>query len=239
MLFATAPKIAAMAIFIRLLMDPFQNLLPDWQNILAIVSVASMAVGAFGAMVQTSIKRLLAYGSIGHIGYMLIGLATGTPEGIKGVLVYFTLYLFMSVGTFGFVLFMRRAGKQVESIQDLAGLSKTNPRGSFFMLLMMFSMAGIPPFAGFFGKYFVFLSAIQSGLYGLAVVGVLTSVVAAYYYLKVVKVMYFDEPELGLERRVPLFSQFVLLICALVTVLFFLYPAALLDAATQAAGVFS
>ena len=239
MLFATAPKIGAMAIFIRLLMEPFANMLPDWQNILAIVAVASMMVGAFGALTQTNIKRLLAYGSIGHIGYMLIGLAAGTPEGIKGVLVYFTLYLFMSVGTFGFVLFMRRAGEQVENLSDLAGLSKTSPRGALFMLLMMFSMAGIPPFAGFFGKYFIFLSAMQSGLYSLAVVGVLTSVVAAFYYLKVIKVMYFDAPALGLERYVPLFSQTVLLVCALVTALFFLYPAALLDAAGRAAGVFS
>lgn len=239
MLFATAPKIAAMAIFIRLLMDPFASLFPEWQNILAIVAFASMAIGAFGALTQTNIKRLLAYGSIGHMGYMLIGLAAGTPEGIKAVLVYFALYLFMSVGTFGFVLFMRRAGEQVEDISDLAGLSKTSPRGALFMLLMMFSMAGIPPFAGFYGKMFIFLSAIQSELYGLAVVGVLTSVVAAFYYLKIIKIMYFDEPVLGLERHVPLFSQAVLLICALVTALFFLYPAALLNAAATAAGVFS
>lgn len=238
MLFATAPKMAAMGIFIRLLMDPFANLLPDWQNILSIVAIASMAVGAFGALTQTNIKRLLAYGSIGHVGYMLIGLATGTPEGIKGVLVYFTLYLFMSVGTFGFVLFMRRAGEQVENISDLAGLSKTSPRGALFMMLMMFSMAGIPPLAGFYGKMFIFLSAIQSGLYSLAVIGVLTSVVAAFYYLKVIKVMYFDEPVLGLERHVPRFSEAVLLICALVTVFFFLYPAVVLDAASNAAGVF-
>ena len=238
-LFATAPKIAAMAILIRLLMDPFASLFPEWQNILAIIAFASMAIGAFGALTQTNIKRLLAYGSIGHIGYMLVGLATGTPEGIKGVLIYFTLYLFMSVGTFGFVLFMRRAGKQVEEISDLAGLSKTSPRGALFMLLMMFSMAGIPPFAGFYGKFFIFSSAIQSGLYGLAVAGVLTSVVAAFYYLKVIKVMYFDEPVLALERDVPLFSQAVLLICALVTALFFLYPSALLNAAASAASVFS
>ncbi len=239
MLFATAPKIAAIAIFIRLLMDPFANLLPDWQSILAIIAVGSMMVGAFGALTQTNIKRLLAYGSIGHVGYMLVGLATGTTEGIKGVLIYFALYLFMSVGTFGFVLFMRRAGEQVENISDLAGLSKTSPRGALFMLLMMFSMAGIPPFAGFYGKFFVFLSAIQAELYTLAVIGVLTSVVAAFYYLRIVKIMYFDEPVLGLERYVPRFSQAVLLICALVTALFFLYPAALLNAATNAAGVFS
>lgn len=239
MLFATAPKIAAMGIFIRLLMDPFAGMLPDWRMILAIVSVASMAVGAFGAITQTNIKRLLAYSSIGHVGYMLIGLAAGTTEGVKGVLIYFALYLFMSVGTFGFVLFMRRAGEQVENISDLAGMSKTNPRGAFFMLLMMFSMAGIPPLAGFYGKFFIFLSAMQAQLYTLAVIGVLTSVVSAFYYLRIIKLMYFDEPVLALERQVPVFSQAVLLICALVTALFFLYPAALLDAAHNAVGVFT
>ena len=238
MLFATAPKLAALAVFIRLLMQPFANLLPEWQSILAIIAVASMLVGALGALTQTNIKRLLAYGSIGHIGYMLVGVATGSAEGIKAVLVYSALYLFMSVGTFGFVLFMRRAGEQVEQISDLAGLSRTHPRAAFFMLLMMFSMAGIPPFAGFYGKMFVFMSAMEAELYTLAVVGVLTSVIAAFYYLKIVKVMYFDEPVQGLERYVPFASRVVLTICALVTVLFFLYPSVLLDAADQAVGVF-
>ncbi len=238
MLFATAPKLAALAVFIRLLMQPFANLLPDWQNILAIIAVASMLVGALGAITQTNIKRLLAYGSIGHIGYMLVGVATGSSEGIKAVLVYSALYLFMSVGTFGFVLFMRRAGEQVEEIKDLAGLSRTHPRAAFFMMLMMFSMAGIPPFAGFYGKMFVFMSAVEAELYSLAVIGVLTSVIAAYYYLKIVKVMYFDEPVQGLERYVPFVSRVVLTICALVTVLFFLYPSVLLDAADQAVEVF-
>jgi NADH-quinone oxidoreductase subunit N len=238
MLFATGPKLAAIAVFIRLLMQPFANLLPDWQMILAIISVASMMIGAFGALTQTNIKRLLAYGSIGHIGYMLIGVTTGSSEGIKAVLVYNALYLFMSIGTFGFVLFMRRAGEQVEDLRDLSGLSKTNPRAAFFMMLMMLSMAGIPPFAGFYGKMFVFLSAIESELYSLAVIGVLTSVVAAFYYLKVIKLMYFDEPHLGIERYVPLVSRITLTICALVTVLFFLYPSVLLDAASQAVGVF-
>lgn len=239
MLFATAPKLAAMAVFIRLLMQPFADMLPDWQNILAIIAVASMAVGAFGALTQSNIKRLLAYGSIGHIGYTLVGLAAGTPEGIKAVLIYLTLYAFMSVGTFGFVLFMRRAGEQVESLDDLKGLSKTHPRAALFMLIMMFSMAGVPPFAGFYGKMFVFLAAMQAELYTLAVVGVLTSVVAAFYYLKIIKLMYFDEPELGIERYVPFVSRVVLFICALVTALFFLYPATLLDAAATAAGVFA
>ena len=236
MLFATAPKLAAIAVFIRLLMQPFANLLPDWQMILAIIAVASMLVGAFGALTQTNIKRLLAYGSIGHIGYMLVGVATGSTEGIKAVLIYNALYIFMSIGTFGFVLFMRRAGEQVENLTDLSGLSKTHPRAAFFMMLMMFSMAGIPPFAGFYGKMFIFLSAIESELYTLAVIGVLTSVVAAFYYLKVIKLMYFDEPQLGIERYVPLVSRITLTICAGVTVLFFLYPSILLDAAKTAVG---
>ena len=237
MLFATAPKLAAIAVFIRLLMQPFANLLPDWQMVLAIIAVASMLVGAFGALTQTNIKRLLAYGSIGHIGYMLVGISTGTLEGVKAVLIYSALYIFMSIGTFGFVLFMRRAGEQVENLSDLAGLSKTNPRAAFFMMLMMLSMAGIPPFAGFYGKMFVFLSAIESELYTLAVIGVLTSVVAAFYYLKVIKLMYFDEPTLGIERYVPLVSRITLSICAAVTVLFFLYPSILLDAANSAVAV--
>jgi NADH-quinone oxidoreductase subunit N len=239
MLFATAPKLAAIAVFIRLLMQPFANLLPDWQMILAIIAVASMLVGAFGALTQTNIKRLLAYGSIGHIGYMLVGISTGTLEGVKAVLIYNALYIFMSIGTFGFVLFMRRAGEQVENLSDLAGLSKTHPRAAFFMMLMMFSMAGIPPFAGFYGKMFVFLSAIEAELYTLAVIGVLTSVVAAFYYLKVIKLMYFDEPHLGIERYVPLVSRITLSICAAVTVLFFLYPSILLDAAKNAVGAFN
>jgi len=236
MFFATAPKIAAMAVFIRILMGPFSEMLPDWRVILQITAVASMVVGALGAMMQTSIKRLLAYGSIGHIGYALIGVAAGTEEGIKAVLIYLTLYLFMAIGTFGFVLLMRRHGEQVEELSDLSGLASLRPRPALFMLIMMFSMAGIPPFAGFFGKMFIFLSAIESGLYTLAIVGVLTSVVAAYYYLKVVKIIYFDPVKEPMDRYIPLVAGVALTICALVTALFFLYPTPILNAATIAAG---
>jgi len=238
MLFATVPKIAAMAVFIRILLGPFSEMLPDWRVILQITAVASMVVGALGAMTQTSIKRLLAYGSIGHIGYALVGVAAGTQEGIKAVLIYLTLYLFMAIGTFGFVLLMRRNGEQVDELSDLSGLASTRPRPALFMLIMMFSMAGIPPFAGFFGKMFVFLSAIQSGLYTLAIIGVLTSVVAAYYYLKVVKIIYFDPVKEPMDRYIPTVAGVVLTICALVTALFFLYPTPILNAATIAAGVF-
>lgn len=235
MFFATAPKLAAMVVFIRMLMGPFAEMFPDWQNILAFVANASMLIGALGAIMQTNFKRLLAYGSIGHIGYVLVGVAAGTTTGITAVLLYLTLYLFMSIGTFGFILLMRRKGQYVENIADLAGLSRSCPMGALFLLVMMFSMAGIPPFAGFWGKMFVFEAAIESGLYVMTVVGLLTSVVAAYYYLKVVKVMYFDEPAEALDTDVPLSAQFVLLLCAIITVGFFLYPAPFLGAAEMAA----
>jgi NADH-quinone oxidoreductase subunit N len=228
MLFATAPKLAAMVVFIRILFVPFESMFPDWQNILAIMANASMLIGALGAMLQTNIKRLLAYGSIGHIGYVLVGVAAGTEQGIQAVLMYLVLYLFMSVGTFGFIMHMRRHGKYVEQISDLAGLSKTCPMAAAFMLVMMFSMAGIPPLAGFYGKMFVFLSAVEAGLIITTIVGLLTSVIAAYYYLKVVKVMYFDAPSEPLDRDVSLASQAILGLCALVTVGFFLLPSPLL-----------
>jgi len=229
MFFASAPKFAALIVFIRVLMGPLHEMFQDWQNILAFVANASMILGALGALMQTNFKRLLAYGSIGHIGYALVGVAAGSPEGIKAVLVYMTLYMFMTIGTFGFILCMRRGGKYVESLRDLAGLSRTCPAAAAFLLVMMFSMAGIPPFAGFWGKMFVFSSAIESGLYVMTVVGLLTSVVAAYYYLKVVKIMYFDEPAEAFDRNVPMSAQAVLGVCALVTVGFFLYPNPLLE----------
>lgn len=233
--FATAPKLAAMVLFIRVLNGPFYYMFVDWQLILAFVANASMIIGALGAMMQTNFKRLLAYGSIGHIGYVLVGVAAGSVDGTKAVMLYLSLYLFMSIGTFGFILLMRRNGQYVEEIKDLAGLSRSCPTAALFLLMMMFSMAGIPPFAGFFGKMFVFLAAIESGLYVMTVVGLLTSVIAAYYYLKVVKVMYFDEPAEALDADAPFSAQAVLFICAAVTVGFVLYPSALMDAASLAA----
>jgi NADH-quinone oxidoreductase subunit N len=233
--FATAPKLAAMVLFIRVLQGPFAAMFIDWQVILAFVANASMIIGALGAIMQTNFKRLLAYGSIGHIGYVLVGVAAGSVDGTKAVLLYLSLYLFMSIGTFGFILLMRRNGQYLEQISDLAGLSKTCPSGALFLLIMMFSMAGIPPLAGFFGKMFVFLAAIESGLYVMTVVGLLTSVIAAYYYLRVVKVMYFDAPAEPLDDTVPASARGVLFLCALVTVGFFIYPSFLMDAAEFAA----
>jgi len=192
--FASAPKMAAMALFIRAMVTPFASVAADWQQILVFVSIASMVLGAFAAIGQTNIKRLLAYSSIGHMGYALVGLASGSQEGVQGVVVYMLIYLIMTLGVFACVLAMRRQGTHVEEISDLAGLARSNKGLAFVFAMLMFSLAGIPPLAGFFGKYFVFLAAIKAGLVTLAILGVIASVVGAYYYLRIVKIIYFDEP---------------------------------------------
>jgi NADH-quinone oxidoreductase subunit N len=232
--FAAAPKIAAMAIFARATISAFPNITLQWQQIVVFVSIASMALGAFAAIGQTNIKRLMAYSSIGHMGFALVGLAAGTAEGIQGVLVYLAIYLAMTVGTFAVILTMRRDGGMVENISDLSGLARTNPALAFFLALLLFSLAGIPPLAGFFAKYYVFLGAIKAGLFTLAVIGVLASVVGAYYYLVIVKTMYFDEPAPGF-KPMPGELRAVLGVAGLFNLLFFVYPAPLINAATAAA----
>src|SRR5579864_2317189 len=192
--FAAAPKVAGIAMFVRTTIVAFPGIVPQWQQIVVFVSIASMALGAFAAIGQRNIKRLMAYSSIGHMGYALIGLAAATPDGIEGVLVYMAIYLAMTLGTFAVILAMRRDGQMVEGISDLSGLARTNPTTAFFLAMLLFSLAGIPPLAGFFAKFFVLLAAIKAGLILLAVVGVVSSVVGAYYYLSIVKIMYFDEP---------------------------------------------
>jgi NADH-quinone oxidoreductase subunit N len=192
--FAAAPKIAAMALFVRVMISPFAAVVQDWQQILVFVSIASMVLGAFAAIGQNNIKRLLAYSSIGHMGFALVGLAAGSQEGVQGVIVYMMIYLISTLGVFACVLAMRRKGQHLEQISDLAGLAHNNKGLAFVFSMLMFSLAGIPPLAGFFGKYFVFLAAVKSGLYALAIIGVVASVVGAYYYLRIVKIIYFDEP---------------------------------------------
>ncbi|MGH6854010.1 MAG: NADH-quinone oxidoreductase subunit NuoN [Aestuariivirga sp.] len=192
--FASAPKLAAMALFIRVMMTPFTGATHDWQQIIVFISIASMALGAFAAIGQNNIKRLLAYSSIGHMGFALVGLAAGSQQGVSGVVIYMLIYMVMTLGTFACVIAMRREGRQVEEISDLAGLARTDKGLAFVLAVLMFSLAGIPPLAGFFAKYFVFLAAIEARLYTLAVIGVVASVVGAYYYLRIVKIMYFDEP---------------------------------------------
>jgi NADH-quinone oxidoreductase subunit N len=212
----------------------FPGITHEWQQIVVFVSIASMALGAFAAIGQKNIKRLMAYSSIGHMGFALVGLAAGTPEGVQGVLVYMSIYVVMTLGTFACIIAMRRDGLAVETISDLAGLSRTHPTMAFFLAMLLFSLAGIPPLAGFFAKFYVFLAAIKAGLYVLAVIGVLASVVGAYYYLMIVKTMYFDEPARSFERM-PGSLRLVLGVAGLINLLFFAYPAPLLSAATAAA----
>jgi NADH-quinone oxidoreductase subunit N len=232
--FSAAPKVAAMAIFARATITAFPGITHQWQQIVVFVSIASMALGAFAAIGQRNIKRLMAYSSIGHMGFALIGLAAGTPEGIQGVLVYMSIYVAMTLGTFAVILSMRRGEGMVEQIGDLAGLARTNPTLAFMLAMLLFSLAGIPPLAGFFAKYYVFLGAIKAGLYALAMIGVLASVVGAYYYLLIVKVMYFDEPAPNFQP-VPVSLKAVLGIAGLFNLLYFVYPAPLIAAAGIAA----
>jgi NADH-quinone oxidoreductase subunit N len=231
---STAPKIAAIALFVRAMIQPFGHLLISWQILIEIISITSMILGALAAIGQTSIKRLMAYSSIGHVGYALIGLAVGTEVGIRGVLVYLIVYIFMSAGIFACIIAMRRRGRALERIDDLSGLARTDPALALAIAVFMFSMAGIPPLSGFFGKLYVFLAAVQAGLWALAIIGVLSSVVAAYYYLRVVKVMYFDAPVPAFDRR-PSALSFVGAVTGLFTLFFFLFPGPLVAAAGTAA----
>ena len=232
--FASAPKMAAMAMVIRIFIGAFPGAIHDWRQIIIFIAIASMALGAFAAIGQRNIKRLLAYSSIANMGYALVGLAAGTPEGVQGVMTYMAIYLATTLAAFACVLMMRRDGKLVEDISELAGLSRTNGWMAFALSMMMFSLAGIPPLAGFWAKWYVFLAAINAKLYVLAVVGVLTSVVGAYYYLRLVKVMYFDDPKPAFEEA-DLGVRTVLLISALFVLVLSFVPAPLFDSAAAAA----
>src|SRR3954469_15376160 len=232
--FSVAPKIAAIALFVRFLIEPFGGLVVEWRQVIVFLSVASMVLGAVAAIAQTNIKRLMAYSSIGHVGYALIGLAAATPAGIRGVLVYMAIYLFMNLGTWTVVLCMRQNGRMLEGISDLSGLGRTQPGLAFALAVFMFAMAGIPPTAGFFSKLYIFLAAIDAHLVGLAVIGVLASVVGAYYYLRIVKVMYFDEP-LGAFDPMPVLLKIVLGVSGVFMLFFFAYPSPLISAAAAAA----
>ncbi|MBM3574078.1 MAG: NADH-quinone oxidoreductase subunit NuoN, partial [Alphaproteobacteria bacterium] len=225
--FAIAPKIAAIALFTHTLLGPFADLVGQWQQIIIAVSIGSMVLGAVAAINQTNIKRLMAYSSIGHMGYALVGLAAGSEAGVRGIVIYMALYLFMGVGTFACILSMRQQGRMVEGVADLAGLSKTHPMMAVVLGAFMLSMAGIPPLAGFFGKFFVFQAAVQAELYALAVIGVLASVVAAFYYIRIFKIMYFDDVGEALDKRVGGEMSAIMLVTGAVTILFFAYPAPL------------
>ena len=233
--FSVAPKIAALALFIRFLVEPFGALAGEWRQVVVFLSVASMVVGAVAAIAQTNIKRLMAYSSIGHVGYALIGLAAATPAGIRGVLVYMAIYLFMNLGAWTVILCMRQKGQMLEEIADLSGLGRTQPGLALALGIFMFALAGIPPTAGFFGKLYVFLAAIDAHLIGLAVIGVVASVVGAFYYLRIVKVMYFDEPLLSFDRPIAGELKLVLAVTVVVTMFFILLPDPLVGGAAKAA----
>jgi NADH-quinone oxidoreductase subunit N len=232
--FSSSPKVAAMAVFVRVVMMAFPNVVHEWQQIVVFVSIASMALGSFGAIGQRNIKRMMAYSSIAHMGFALVGLAAGTAEGVQGVILYLTIYSAMTFGAFTVILAMNRGGRAMEQISDFAGLSHTNPVLAFFFAMLLFSLAGIPPLAGFFAKFYVFTAAIKAGMFTLSVVGVLCSVVGAFYYLNVIKVMYFDERAEATDA-VQIELRSVVAATALFNMLFFAYPAPLVSAATAAA----
>jgi NADH-quinone oxidoreductase subunit N len=232
--FAAAPKAAGMAIFVRVAVDAFPGIAPAWQQIIVFVSIASMVLGAFAAIGQTNIKRLMAYSSISHMGFALVGLAPGTSVGVTGVLIYLSIYVVMTLGSFACILAMRRSDGPVENISDLAGLARTRPAMALLFGALLFSLAGVPPLAGFFAKFYVFLAAIQGQLYTLAVIGVLASAVGAYYYLRIVKVMYFDEPN-GTFEPMGLELKAVLGTAGMLVLLYWIRPSALTEAAETAA----
>jgi NADH-quinone oxidoreductase subunit N len=232
--FAAAPKLAAMALTVRVLIAAFPAVTTEWRQIVVFLAIASMALGAFAAIGQTNIKRLMAYSSIGHMGFALVGLAAGTAEGVAGVVFYLAIYLAMTLGTFACILAMRRGGRMVEDIDALSGLSRTNPAMAFLLAMLLFSLAGIPPLAGFFAKFYVFLAAIHAGLYALAVIGVLLSVVGAYYYLRIIKIMYFDAPAERFEPM-PLTLAAALGLSGIFVLVYSVYPAPLVEAAGVAA----
>jgi NADH-quinone oxidoreductase subunit N len=232
--FAVAPKAAAMALLMRVTLGAFAGVGPQWQQVMSVLAIASMVLGAFAAIGQTNIKRLLAYSAIGNIGYALIGLAAGSPQGAQGVIIYMVIYVAMTLGAFACVLAMRRPSGMVEEIQELAGLAQTNLGLATVFGILMFSLAGIPPLAGFFAKFYVFAAAVKEGLWPLAVLGVLASVVGAYYYVRVVKIMFFDEAK---EKflAVPVRAGLIMGLSSLFVLLYVIWPAPLVAGADAAA----
>jgi len=217
--FATAPKVAAMGLFARVVHDAFGGVVNDWQQIIALLAVASMFLGAIAAIGQTDIKRLMAYSSIAHMGFALMGLAAGTAAGVQGMLIYMAIYVTMNIGTFAFILSMRRDGRDVTDIAALNMLSKSHPTHALALLVLLFSLAGIPPMLGFFGKLYVLQAAVDAGLFWLAVLGVVASVIGAFYYLRLVYFMYFGTEGEPLDQAMPAIQWVAMVGCAAIMVL--------------------
>ena len=231
--FTMVPKIAALTVFIRFLYVPFLNLINQWQMILIFLSIASMLFGAIAAIGQTNLKRLVAYSSIGHVGYTLAGLSTGSNEGIQSSVIYFIIYIVMNLGLFSCLLMMKRNNKYFENLDDLSGLSKNHPLLSLSLLIILFSLAGIPPLAGFFAKFYIFKSVIEQSMYFLAVVGLLSTVIAAFYYLRVIKIMYFDDETEKFDTDHSLWLKFSLTASTLLILIYFIFPSELLEVVSK------
>jgi len=227
--FALVPKIAAITVFIRFMYVPFVNLISQWQTIIIFLSIASMILGAVAAIGQSNIKRLMAYSSIGHMGYALAGLATGTNSGIQSTIIYLTIYLVMNLGAFGCIFMMKRENVFYENINDLSGLSKNHPMVALSFLIILFSLAGIPPLAGFFAKFYVFMAVIESKMYALAIIGLVTTVVSAFYYLRIIKIIYFDKPKKPFEENYDLGLKISLILSSILILIYFIYPSILVD----------
>ena len=225
--FSVVPKVAGIAIFIKFMYLPFRDVLNQWQYILVFMSIASMILGAVAAIGQTNIKRLMAYSSIGHIGYAIAGIAAGTENGFKSTLIYISIYIVMNIGAFACILLMKRGGKYVEEIEELSGVSKNHPMMSFGLLIILFSLAGIPPLAGFFAKFYIFMAVIESEMYTLAIIGLVTTVLSAFYYIRIIKIMYFDEPKKPFEKFVDYKIHGPIVLSCVLLVSFFIYPSIL------------
>ena len=225
---AGAAKLAAVGLILRFLADGFLPAATQWQQIIVVLSIASMILGAFAAIGQNNIKRLMAYSAIGHIGYMFAALVVATSEGVAGILLYLALYLVMNIGIFTAILIMQKQDSQVENISDLAGLHERNPVLALMLAILLFSLAGVPPLAGFFAKFYIFLAVVEAGFYPLAIIGVLASVVAAFYYLRIVKIMYFDAPTEPIQQAAAIELKILLVVAGVINLAFFIYPSALL-----------
>ena len=231
--FTMVPKIAALTVFIRFLYVPFLNLIDQWQMILVFLSIASMVFGAVAAIGQTNLKRLVAYSSIGHVGYVLAGLATGTNEGIQSSIIYITIYILMNLGLFSVLLMMKRNNVYYENIEDLSGLSKNHPLLSLSLLIILFSLAGIPPLAGFFAKFYIFKSVLEQSMFFLAIVGLLSTVIAAFYYLRLIKIMYFDKEKDKYDTNHSMWLKFSLTISTILILIYFIFPSQLIEVVSR------
>jgi len=231
--FALVPKIAAISVFIRFMYVPFVNVISQWQTIIIFLSIASMILGAVAAIGQSNIKRLMAYSSIGHMGYALAGIAAGTNAGIQSTITYLTIYLVMNLGAFGCIFMMKRENIFYENINDLSGLSKNHPMLALSFLIILFSLAGIPPLAGFFAKFYIFMAVIEVKMYALAIIGLVTTVISAFYYLRIIKIIYFDKPKKPFEESYDWGLKISLILSSILILIYFIYPSILVNAVSS------